>query len=203
MRLNWTQDDTNELLTLKDTVECDEIRVKEKIKEALLKNRFLIHVLDNKELEPLVEDDGTGVDEYFGVNILPYYMVNPVQHSANTFICYEVQYSGTDRSDRTGTEYKELNIIFYIISNYKDLINVETGIPKHDLLSAIIQDQFNFSNMFGKTIRLISNTPSATDRDFVIRTLVFRQTVDNNLVKVINGAPQLANKIKGAHFVNG
>ena len=28
MRLNWTQDDTNKLLTLKDTVECDEIRRK-------------------------------------------------------------------------------------------------------------------------------------------------------------------------------
>lgn len=203
MRLDWTQEDTKELLTLKDTVECDEVRVKEKIKESLLKNRFILHVLDNKELEPLVEEDGTGADEYFGVNILPYYMINPIQHSANTFICYEVQYNRSDRSDRTGVEYKELNIIFYIISNYKDLINVETGIPKYDLLSALIQDQFNFSNIFGKTIRLVSNTPNAIDRDYIVRTLVFRQTTDNNLVKVVNGAPQLANKIKGAHFVNG
>ena len=199
--MNWTQEDINELLTLKDTVECDEVRIKEKIKEALLQNRFIIHALNNKELEPLVEEDGTGVDEYFGVSILPYYMVTDTQHIANTYICYEVAYNSTDRSDRTGLDYKELNIIFYIISNYKDLIDTETGIPRHDLLSALIQDQFNFSNICGKTIRLISNMPSATDRDFVIRTLVFRQTADNNLVKVVNGAPQLANKIKGAHFV--
>lgn len=201
--MNWTDQDAKELLTLKDTVECDEVRVKEKIKEALLGNRFILHVLDNKELEPLVEEDGTGADEYFGVNILPYYLINPIQHSASTFICYEVSYNSSERSDRTGLEYKELNVIFYIISNYKDLINTETGIPKHDLLSALIQDQFNYSNFFGKTIRLVSNVPNATDRDFVIRTMIFRQTTDNNLVKVINGAPQLANKIKGAHFVNG
>lgn len=201
--MNWTEDDTKELLTLKETVECDDIRIKEKIKEVLLNNRFILRVLDNKELEELVDDDGTGADEYFGVNILSHYIINPTQHKANTFICYEISYNNDSRASRTTVAAKELYITFEILSNYKVLINQDTGIPKHDLLAALIIDQFNFSNYFGKSIYLISDVPSVVDNDFACRTLTFRQTTDNNLVKVINGTPQLANKIKGAHFANG
>ncbi len=199
--MNWTEQDTKELLTLKDTVESDDIRVKERIKEVLLNNRFIIHVLDNKELEELVDEDGTGTDEYFNTCIFPHYIINPTQHSANTFICYEVSYNNDSRASRTSIAAKELYVTFEILSNYKVLINQDTGIAKHDLLAALITDQFNFSNYFGKTLTLISDVPSVVDNDFACRTLTFKQTTDNNLVKVVNGAPQLANKIKGAHFV--
>lgn len=198
--MNWTPDDTKELLTLKETIECDDIRIKEKIKEVLLNNKWIIHVIDNKKLEPLVEEDGTGVDEYFGVNILPHYIINPTQHSAETYICYEVSYNNDSRASRTGIDYKELYITFEILSNYKVLYNQDTGIAKHDLLAALIIDQFNFSNYFGKTIRLVSDVPSVVDNDFACRTLTFKQTVDNNLVKIIDGTPQFANKLKGVHF---
>ena len=198
--MNWTPEDTKELLSLKTNIESDDIRIKEKIKEVLLNNKFILHVIDNKELEANVEEDGTGADEYFGVNILPYFLITPVQHAAETYICYEVSYNNTDRYSRVSASYKELAINFQILSNYKVLINQETGIPKHDLLAALIMDQFNFSNYFGQTIHLISDVPSIVDNDFACRTLTFRQTTDNNLVKNINGMPQFANKIKGMHF---
>ena len=199
--MDWTKEDTKELLALKEQVDSDDIRVKEKIKEELLKNKFLIHVLDNKELEKDVQEDGTGVDEYFGVNISPHFSINPTQHSAETFVCYEVSYNNNDRSSRTSIAAKELRITFEILSNYKVLINTDTGIAKHDLLAALITDQFNFSNFFGKTIYLISDEASIVDNDFACRTLIFKQTVDNNLVKTIDGTPRLANKLKGSHFV--
>lgn len=198
--MNWTEKDTAELLTLKENVDCDDIRIKEKIKEVLLNNRWIIRVLDNKALEENVEDDGTGVDEYFGVNILPNFIVNPTQHSANTFICYEVGYNNSARYSRVSQTSKELRITFEILSNYKVLINQDTGIAKHDLLAALIIDQFNFSNYFGKSIYLISDEPSVVDKDFACRTLIFQQTVDNNLVKTVDGTPQFANKLKGVHF---
>lgn len=198
--MNWTPEDTKELLTLKETVESDDIRVKEKIKEVLLNNRYILHVIDNKELEVNVEEDGTGSDEYFGVNILPHFIINPTQHDANTFICYEVSYNNNSRYNHTSPTAKQLFITFEILSNYKVLTNQDTGIAKHDLLAALITDQFNFANYFGKTITLISDEPSVVDNDFACRTLIFQQTTDNNLIKNINGVCQFANKIKGAHF---
>ena len=198
--MNWTQQDTEKLLSLKTDLDSDDIRVKEKIKEMLLNNKYVLHVIDNKELEANVEEDGTGADEYFGKNILPYYLINPVQHAAETYVCYEVSYNNLDRSSRVGIAYKELMINFQILSNYKVLINKETGIAKHDLLAALIIDQFNFSNDFGETIYLVSSIPSVVDNDFACRTLSFKQTTDNNLVKTINNIPQLSNKINGMHF---
>ena len=198
--MQWTEKDTQLLLDLKNSMDSDDIRIKEKIKEVLLNNRFLLHVIDDKALEANLEDDGTGADEYFGSHILPYYLINPVQHAAETYVCYECSYNNTDRYSRVSASYKELAINFQILSNYKVLINPETGIPKHDLLAAIIIDQFNFSNFFGQTIYLISDQPSVVDNDFACRTLTFRQTTDNNLTKQINGVQQFANKIKGMHF---
>ena len=209
MNMNWTPDDTRELLTLKENVDSDDIRIKEKIKEVLLNNRYLLHVIDNKDLEELVDEDGTGADEYYGVNILPNFIVNPTQHSANTFICYEVGYNNINRalstrssSNRLPVEAKEIRITFEILSNYKVLINQDTGIAKHDLLAALIIDQFNMTNYFGKTLFLIADEPSVVDNDFACRTLTFGMITDNNLVKTIDGVPRFANKIKGAHFVD-
>lgn len=199
--MNWTEKDTEELLTLKTNMDSDDIRIKEKIKEVLLNNKYILHVIGNKDLEANVEEDGTGADEYLGVNILPHFIINPAQHSAETFICYETSYNNADRSSRVGNSYKEMLIYFQIISNYKVLTNQETGIAKHDLLAALITDQFNFSNYFGESIYLISDIPSVVDNDFACRTLTFKQVSDNNLVKTINGYQRLANKIKGAHFV--
>ena len=199
--MNWTDKDTEELLTLKNNMDSDDIRIKEKIKEVLLNNRFIIHTLNNKDLEANVEEDGTGTDEYFGVNIIPHYIINPTQYQAETFICYEVGYSNLERYSRVSASYKELAITFQILSNYKVLIDQQTGIARHDLLAALITDQFNYSNYFGQTIYIVADQPSIVDNDFACRTLTFRQTSDNSLVKTINGQQQLANKIKGEHFV--
>ena len=198
--MKWTEADTKLLLDMKTRMDSDNIRIKEKIKEVLLNNKFLLYVIENNELWENVEEDGTGADEYFGKNILPYFLINPVQHAAETYVCYECSYNNTERYSRVSTSYKELSINFQILSNYKVLLNKETGIPKHDLLAAIIIDQFNHSNYFGETIHLISDQPSVIDNDFACRTLSFRQTTDNNLVKTIDGTTRFANKIQGMHF---
>lgn len=198
--MNWSQKDTEELLALKNNMDSDNIRIKEKIKEVLLNNRFIIHCLNNKELEANVEEDGTGTDEYFGKCIIPHYIINPTQYSAETFICYEVGYSNLERYSRVSAAYRDLSINFQILSNYKVLIDQQTGIARHDLLSALITDQFNYSTYFGQTIYLVADQPSIVDNDFACRTLTFRQTTDNGLTKTINGTQQLANKIKGVHF---
>lgn len=186
--MTWTDEDKAFLRAFKDNVDSDDIRVKEKIKQILLSNRYIIHVINDKELEDEVDDEGTGIDEYFGTHILPYYIINPAQSASNTFICYEVCY---DELDRYNSTVKKLSIIFYILCEHKTLKDVETGIPRHDLLAALIQDQFNYTNHFGSTIKLVSDVPSVVDRSYACRTLTFEQTTDNNVVKTKNGIPMM------------
>lgn len=186
--MEWTPEDRKMLLYFKDAIDSDNIKIKEKIKQILINNKYIIHVLNNKELE----DADAEPDDYFGINILPTYMIHPTQTNVQNFICYEVRY---DELDRYNSVVKNLEIIFYVLCEEKNIIDKDTGIARHDLLAALLQDQFNFSNEFGRKIKLISDVPSVVDSDYPCRTLIFKQITDNNLVKTQNGTPILANKV--------
>ena len=179
--MTWTDADRERLLVFKTNPDCDDVKVKEKIKEILLGDKYILHVLDNKKLEPSVEDDMTNADEYFGVNILPYYLISPTQSEASNFICYETSFEKR-RYDANRTT-KNLNIIFYLLSEQKLIKDADTGIAKHDLLAALIINKFNWTNYFGRKIFLISDQASVVDVKYACRTLVFQQEEDNDLVK--------------------
>lgn len=186
--MEWTMEDKEALQSFKNAIDSDDIKVKEQIKKVLLNSRFIIHVLNNKELE---ESDAEP-DDYFGINILPYILVTPTQTNVQNFICYEVNY---DTLSQYNKSIKLLNITFYILCEQKNIIDKDTGIAKHDLLASLIQYEFNFTNYIGGgKIELVSDTSSVVDSNYATRTLVFRQMTDNNLVKTRNGVPKLANK---------
>ena len=107
--MKWTKEDTDFLLSFKDTTDNDDVKVKEKIKRVLLDNRYIVHALNNKELEQTDAEP----EDYFGVNIVPYYVMQPIQHNVNNYICYEVT---CKEIDKYNANVKELLIVFYIIS---------------------------------------------------------------------------------------
>ena len=179
--MTWTDDDRQRLLLFKDKPDCDDIRIKEKIKQILLGDKYILHVLDNKELEPDVEDDMTNADEYFGVNILPFYQISPTQSEASAFICYETSYEKR-RYDKNKM-IKNLNIVFYVLVDQKVIKDADTGIARHDLLAALLIDKFNWTNYFGNKIHLISDIPSVVDVQYACRTLIFEQDTDADIVK--------------------
>lgn len=177
----WTDADRERLLVFKNNPDCDDTKVKEKIKEVLLGDKYILHVLDNKQLEAEVEDDMTNADAYFGVNILPYYLISPSQSEASNFICFETSFEKR-RYDANRTS-KNLNIIFYLIAEQKLINDADTGMAKHDLLAALIINKFNWTNYFGRKIFLISDQPSTVDIKYACRTLIFQQEEDNDIVK--------------------
>lgn len=179
--MTWNQNDIERLLVFKDKSDADEVRIKEIIKRVLLNDKYILHVLDNQELEANVEDDGTGADAYFGVNILPYYNIAPTQSATSAFICYEVACEKQRYSGNPGQ--KRLSLVFYILVDQKLITDKDTGIARHDLLSALIQNRFNFTNYFGRKIHLVANIPSVVDNQYSCRTLTFEQLTDDNVVK--------------------
>ena len=192
----WSADDKKTLLSFKENVDSDDVRIKEKIKDVLLDNRYLIHVLNNKELE---EADAEA-DDYFNVNIKPYFIIPDTQSSTKNFLCYEIGFDETNRYNET---VKVLQVTFYILCHQKDIIDADTGIARHDLLAALVQDQFNYIDIFGGKLKIVSDKPSTTATNYAARTLVFETTTDNNLVKTVNGKPYLSNKINYNRYGNG
>ena len=175
-----TQEQIQELRNLKKLVDSDDIRYKEIIKKTLIENELLIYLLNNKELE----DVGADPSDYLGINILPYYMIHPTQHNVQNFICYETE---TRELERYNSTMKLQRIIFYVLCEEKNNIEKKTGIARHDLISALLINMFNWTNLFTNKLHIVSNIPSVVDNDYACRTLIFEQSTDNNLAKTING----------------
>ena len=184
----WTKEDSKRLASLKYVVDNDNIRIKEKIKQKLLANDDIIHVLDNKKLQEAEAEN----DEYFGVNIRSSYIIPETQTDSQNYICFTVGYRDINRYNDL---VKELHITFVILCEQKNLKDRDTGIARHDLLAALIQNEFNYTNFFGRKLQLIQDEESVVDTGYACRTLTFSQTTDNNMTKTQYGKPtRLVNK---------
>lgn len=178
--MKWTKQDKQYLLDLRQDRDVDDLKLKEQVKRLLLDNKYIIHVLNNKELEKSDAEP----DDYYGVNILPYYIIQPTQTNVQNFICFETSYKDIPQWDKS---QKYQQIIFYILCEEKNIIDKDTSLARHDLLGALIERAFNFEPFFGGRFKLVSNVPGVTDNNYALRTLTFEQMTDNNLVKKVNG----------------
>jgi len=183
----YTDEDKAYLRAFRNNVDYDGIKAKQQIKKALLSNKHIIHVLNNNELE---EADAEP-DDYFGINIIPYYMISPTQSKVQNFLTFQVSYTSIPQYNKL-TKY--LQIIFIVLCEQQDIIDRDTSIPRHDLLGALIQDQFNNTNICGHKITLVSDRELVVDTSYAARELVFEQLTDNNLVRTRNGISKLTNK---------
>jgi hypothetical protein len=166
--------DIEEIIQYKKQKGNDNIQYKETIKEKLINNSKIIRSLNNKDLDPYCPDD------YYGDNILPYYLLVDTQTNDKNYICFETSFTEVARYNNI---MKLGQVIFYIICNNKDILDKETGIARHDLLAALITDEFDWSNLFGTQVKLVSDRPIAIDSRAVGRTLVFEQTIPNSIVR--------------------
>lgn len=192
----WTKEDSKRLASLKYVTDYDCIRIKEIIKQKLLNNDDIIHVLNNKKIQESEAEN----DEYFWKNIFPFYLIPEAQTDSQNFVCFTVGYENVERnftnSSRTYNDLqRHLHIVFVILCERKNIKDEDTGVARHDLLGALIQNEFNFTNYFGRKVELISDEESVVDNVYLCRTLVFSQITDNNMTKTPYGSPsKLINK---------
>ena len=189
--MEWTENDDKALRKWIEYLDSDDIRIKERIKNELIKNKSIIHLLHNVDLE---EQDASPGD-YYGINILPYYVFPQeitTQHNARNLLCFETQWT---EEPRYNSRMKYQQVVFYIVCHVDDAIDQDTNLARHDLIAALLTDQFNWTNIFRNKVRCVSSRPSLSDNKYVTRTLIFQQITDNNLVKTPKmGVPRLANK---------
>ena len=140
--------------------------------------------MNNKELD--------SKDEYLNINIFPYYNVDLTQTHVDNFICFETQWT---EEQRYNDRMKLQQLVFYILCHVDNVTDELTGLTRHDLIAALITDQFNWTNILGNKMHCVSSRPSTVDNKYVTRTLIFEQITNNNLVKTPKmGVPRLANK---------
>ena len=172
--MNNIDQSIQEIIEYKKHYENDNIYYKEIIKNKLINNSKIIHSLNNTDLDPDCPAD------YMGENILPFYLIAKTQEKTRHYICFETAFEEISRYNKI---MKMGQVIFYILCDNKDIYDKRSGIARHDLLAALIVDEFNWTNMFGTQIKLVSDTPMVIDSNYAGRTLIFEQTTTNNIIK--------------------
>lgn len=189
------QDMLNKLRAFKETPDNDTIRFKKKIEKKLMGCPELLYALNETKLESeLFDDDGninwdteTGEplgewDRYFGSdsNIRPFLFIPDTQAKVKHYICYQVNFT---ESPRYNSVEKYIQVKFTIFIQGDDRMDKLTGIPRHDLLAAIIQEQINWTNIFGTQCMIVSDQESTTDNNYLVRTFIFQATMPNSITK--------------------
>ena len=174
----------SQFLELKKSTDNDNIKCKEKIKKAFLECDELIYALHNDEL---VDCDN---DEYFGKNILPYVIIPSTQTDIKHYVCYTTNF---DDYNKYNSIQKYMTVTFVIMCDVRDNIEPKTGIPRHDLIGSIIENRFNWSNIFGFQCKLISDKESTSDGEYATRKMVFQQTTLNSITRTSNEVTQVIN----------
>ena len=160
----------------KHSKQNDVIYYKDKIKQKLLESDELLYALNNQELLA----SGASNDEYFGENILPYVKLPDIRHNVKHYLLFEVSFNEV----LEGNELQKYALItFTAMCAQEDNIDARTGMCRHDLIAAIVQDEFNWSNLLGMQLKLISSKAAATDTSYATRTLVFQQTAPNGITR--------------------
>ena len=167
--------DLNDIICYKKNYGNDNIYYKEIIKKKLINNHNLIVAIDNPDLDPDSPED------YIGINILPFYFLSDkTQTTAQNYICFETSFTEVHRYNDI---VKQGQIIFYILADIRNIYDDKTGISRHDLIAALIEDEFNWCTDFGTRLKLVQDKPYAVDNNYVLRTLIFEQDALNGITE--------------------
>lgn len=164
------------LKKFKNKSSYEDIRIKSIIRKRLENNPYIIHALNNINL------DEQEPKSYFNKNIVPYYLMPSVQKDIMNYICYETSFTETPLYNDV-MKYQQITFSILCNCSDKNIIDNDTGVPRHDLLASLIIDEFNWTNCLGFQIHLVSDQSRPVDNEFCARTLVFEQTVINSMMK--------------------
>lgn len=189
----------NKLITYSKSPDDDNIRYKNKVKEILLSTPELLYALHDEELESeLFNEDGTlntegEWDRYFGETSLirPFLFFPQTSTHKKNYICYQTMFNEIVRGNNVE---KYLDITFTVFVNSGDIIDKYTGIPRHDLIAAILRERFAWTGFEISKTKPTFNKESIMDNTYLVRTLQFEIMLPNEMSVTKNGITSYSNR---------
>ena len=172
------------LRSYRETQDDETIRYKNKIKDALIKCPELLYALNegnkyelfdeygNINWDPKTHEPYGNWGGYFGEksNIRNFLFIPDAQTEQRNYLCYQVRFTDVPKYNNI---QKYTEVVFTTFCFEQDIQDPLTGIARHDLISSIIRENFNWSSIFGMQAKLVSSKESTTDNHYLVRTLVF------------------------------
>ena len=160
-------------------VNDDIIKTKRLIKQKLIADTDILEALHNPDI-PL-----DSPDEFLDNNIFGFIRIPTTQDTVRNFICFTVD----DIEDHQFNSHMKIQQIQFNCICHLDDMKTEYGMDRHDLLSYLVRDTFNWTNDFGLQFKLVYNKESTIDSDYYCRTLKFESQQLNSLNKAVRSNP--------------
>lgn len=151
---------------IRDINKVDDIIIASKriIKKKLYSDPDVIEALNNPNLNPQEPDS------YLDVNIFDYIRVPGTTAETKNFICFDIRMQSMNALNN---HMKDMLFIFHVFV-YQDNMKTPYGMSRHDLLSYLIRDIFNYSNILGTQLVEISDVPGIMDGYSSSRAITFK-----------------------------
>ncbi|MDF2885237.1 MAG: hypothetical protein K0R54_5809 [Clostridiaceae bacterium] len=113
-------------------------------------------------------------------NIYSYLKIPNSTLQVKNYICFDF----SSRKSPVNSTFKNVNINVSIICHETDL-KTSWG-NRHDVLSGVIIDAFNWSNFLGFELELVSDNEKILENDYHMRTLQFNNLTTDNFINKVN-----------------
>lgn len=141
----------------------------------LFKDKDLIELLNNKELEKI----DASPEDYYNINIFSFLKIPKTQSVVKNFVCFEID----DTEEIYGNNVMISKLVRFRVVSHEDDIETEYGMNRHDLLALIIKDRFNWSNILGLQLKKIYDEGKVTENDYYYREIWYKTITPNSLQK--------------------
>ena len=154
-------------------IQDDIISTKRLIKQKLISDPDILEALHNTEI------DLDSPDEFLDNNIFGFVRIPQTQDTVRNFICFTVD----DIEDHRFNEAMKVQYIQFTVICHLDDMETDYGMDRHDLISFLIRENFNWTNDFGLQFKLVYNQEKTLDSDYYCRVLKFEATQPNSLYR--------------------
>lgn len=145
----------------------DVICYKSIIMEKLYTTPEIFELIDNKQL--------TSPEEMINKNLFSRMKIPNETFVVKNYICFDYN----SRINPNNNVFKTVTINMAVIT-HEDSTDTPFG-NRYDLLAAVIINEFNWYNILGFDLELVSDTESILEKDYHVRNLQFRNLTANSL----------------------
>lgn len=154
-----------------ELIKADDVyRFKYHIANKLTHNNDLLRALHHQDLS--FEKPLNG-DAFIDTCIFDYLKLPENKSEVRNYICYEVDVMNG------GTRNYYVHVTFRIVCHDED-IKTDWNINRMDLISLIIRNDFNWEDVFGEKMVLLSDRANMTQQRYYYRDIVFQVQLPND-----------------------
>lgn len=148
--------------------QSDATKYKSKIMGNIITNSDVFKLINNTEI--------TSPHQMKDKNVFSRMRLPNTTMTVNNYICFDFNAKMSQVND----VYENVTINIAIVCNEKT-INCDGGGNRHDELAGVIADIFNWSNILGLQIKLLSDTETIWEKVYHVRLLQFKNLTLNSI----------------------